>query len=152
MADLDLDVLQPKSKTVKIGDATVEIKPPSFDDYLKLIEIRSEMMKLNIERQKAEATKQEGKEGVEKTSEEKEIDASKRELTNLKAMQDFKEVVDRIAPEMKDYKLSFIQKMSLVKFILESVIPEETKELEKMGIDVAEKKSQSDQPESSLIS
>jgi len=88
--DLDLDVLQPKSKLVKLGGQIYKVEPPKFKTTLKLTQLAREFSKVE------------------------------NEDDGIKLVEDLKEVLEQVMPDLKkdDIDLSFDQMLQLMNFVV----------------------------------
>lgn len=109
---LDLDALQPESKSVKFGDKVIEVKPPKTGDLLRLSQIGSKMQKA------AELP-------------EEELDA---------VINDLEAAIKKMIPELAEATLVSGQLMALLTLVMEMGMPEQMAELKKQGIEVSSSK------------
>lgn len=105
---LDLDALQPQSKTVKFNDKLIEVAPPKTGDLLRLSQIGAKLK-----------------------------DASELEADDIdKVTTDLEGHIKRMIPELQEASLGTAQLMSLLTLIMEMGMPEQMAELKKQGIEV----------------
>lgn len=111
---LDLDALQPQSKTIKWQDKLIEVAPPKTGDLLRLSQIGTRMQKA--------------------------ADLSEEELD--KVIADLEVAIKKFIPELTDATLVSGQLMSLLTLIMEMGMPEQMAELKKQGIEVSSSKKE----------
>lgn len=105
---LDLDVLQPQSKTIKWHDKLIEVQPPKTGDLLRLSAIGSSLQ-----------------------------DAAKLDADEMdKVTADLEAQIKKMIPELAEATLVTAQLMSLLTLVMEMGMPEQMAELKKKGIEV----------------
>lgn len=109
---LDLDALQPQSKSVKFNDKIIEVQPPKTGDLLRLSQIGAKMQ-----------------EAANLPAEE--LD---------KVVSDLEAAIKKMIPELADATLVSGQLMSLLTLVMEMGMPEQMAELKKKGIEVTPSK------------
>lgn len=109
--DLDLDTLSKSNKRVKIQGDIIEFAPPSLEDLIDLAKLGGQIQKY-----------QQGE------IDTKDIDSMS------KLMDQLKDGLSNIVPELKKYKLNMEQLIALINLLVDSTQPNDQKELAKRGI------------------
>lgn len=108
MIDLDLDILAPEDKTVKLNGKLITIQQPTTANFFKIVGIGQKMANIDTDGMSAE--------DVEKLVEEA------------------KQIVSIVAPDIANQNLNFSQLIALINLISEMTMPKHLKELQDRGI------------------
>jgi hypothetical protein len=107
MSDIiDLDALQPKPVTIKLGEQEIEIQPPKTADVLRLGVLGQQMEKIN------------------------EMDDAGLD----KLVQDITDQLKKVIPEIGDRTLNMAQLLKLVEIVSEMGVPPDAKAAREQGV------------------